>query len=199
MTTLNLGNVALEEGKMMMIANPRQYRADCKAGAFKIGSSDMLGKTLKLEPITAKLTEDQLFSYKPQKWVEVLFVDEHGLVSSILFKGESMDNFLEIYRQVVLNKRSMIATQITARMSPRAGKKGAYFAVEFEIAGDGKYTDDIQSFANDLPVGIFRLDSIPHNGEDNGENGNGNGENGNGHTDQPDAATTAVVKSTRKH
>ncbi|MDJ0719844.1 MAG: hypothetical protein QNJ54_37420 [Prochloraceae cyanobacterium] len=29
--------------------SPRQYRVDCKAGIFKIGETDMLGNSLKME------------------------------------------------------------------------------------------------------------------------------------------------------
>lgn len=184
MRTLDFSQkVEVEEGKATMIGSPRQYRADCKAGAFKIGKDQLVGRNLKLEPITAKLTEAQLFSYRFQGWAEILFVDESGLVSSILIKGESLDNFLELYRSVTIDGKTLCELQITAKMAERSNKHGPYFVVQFEATGAGKYSDQIKSFAGDLPVGIFRLDTIPQNTGVSNDNGNGNGGNGNGHQD----------------
>jgi hypothetical protein len=45
-------------------------------------------------------------------------------------------------------------------MAERAGAFGKYYAVEFEILGDGQYAEEIASFSQALPMGIFRLDSL---------------------------------------
>lgn len=173
-------------GKMMMIGEPRQYRADCKAGAFKIGKNDLVGRTLKVEPVGAKLVEDQLFNYDRQKWVELLFVDESGLISTILFKGESLRNFMETYRKAIVAGQTMNALQLLARMAERANEYGQYFAVEFEILGAGKFAEQIAAIEKEKVSGMFRIDSLPR--------GNGNG-NGNGH--EPEE-TTAIATTTRK-
>ena len=161
----------------MLIGEPRQYRADCKSGQFKIGKNDMVGKTLAIEPIAAKLTEDQLFRYERQKWAELLFVDKHGIVSTILFKGESLRNFIEIYRKAVTSGQLMTALQLRAEMSSRSNSYGEFFAVEFEIAGAGKFAEQIKSLVTDKIAGMFRLDSLPRGKNDA----------------EPEPETTAVV------
>lgn len=59
----------------------------------------MVGPRLRMEVIAAKFIEDELFGYEWQKWLNVIFADPDGVVSSIMFKTESMDNFLELYRE----------------------------------------------------------------------------------------------------
>ena len=172
---------AMETGKVMMIGEPRQYRADCKSGKFKIGKKETVGETLKLEPIAAKLVDDQLFTYDKQKWVEVLFVDESGLISSILFKGESFCNFVETCRKIVISGKAINALQLTARMEARANAYGEYAAVEFEIAGDGKFAEQIRACEQEQIRGMFRIDSLPRGKSDA----------------EPDAETTAVATTTR--
>ena len=174
-------NATATGSELLLIGEPRQYRADCKSGQFKIGKNDMVGKTLVIEPIAAKLTEDQLFSYERQKWAELLFVDKHGIVSTILFKGESLRNFIEIYRKAVVSGQLMNALQLCAEMSSRSNSYGEFFAVEFEIAGAGKFAEQIKSLVTDKIAGMFRLDSLPR-----GKNGN----------EEPEE-TTAVATTTR--
>jgi hypothetical protein len=161
-------NETVEAGKVQMIGEPRQYRADCKAGAFKIGKAEPVGKTLKLEPIAAHMLKAQLFDYDPQPWTEILFVDEAGIVSSILFKGESLRNFLELYRKAVTTGQKMNAIQLLARMAERSNSKGSFFAVEFEIVGAGKFAEQIKAL--DMS-NHFRITQLP--GRKPG-NGNGN-------------------------
>lgn len=170
----------IEAGKITMIGEPRQYRGDCKAGVFKLGKSEIVGKTLTLEPIGAKLVDDQLFTFDRQKWAEVLFVDESGLISSILLKGESLRNFVETCRKIVISGKAINALQLTARMAARANAYGEYAAVEFEIAGDGKFAEQIRAFEKDQISGMFRIDSLPR-----------------GKEAEPDAETTAVATTTR--
>ena len=154
-------NATATGNEVLLIGEPRQYRADCKSGQFKIGKNDMVGKTLVIEPIAAKLTEDQLFNYERQKWTELLFVDKHGIVSTILFKGESLRNFIEIYRKAVVSGQMMNTLQLRAEMSSRSNNYGEFFAVEFEIAGAGKFTEQIKTLMSEKIAGMFRIDSLP--------------------------------------
>jgi hypothetical protein len=89
------------EHPLVFTGSARQYRADCQAGQFKIGASRMVSGTLKLELVAARLIEGEFFGYPYQKWINVIFVDPDGIVSSVLFKTESMDNFLEVHRQAI--------------------------------------------------------------------------------------------------
>src|SRR5512144_499015 len=82
---------------LVFTGSARQYRADCQLGQFKIGASKVVSGTLKLELMAARVLEGALFGYPPQQWLNVIFVDADGIVSTVLFKTESMDNFLELH------------------------------------------------------------------------------------------------------
>lgn len=156
MTTLNLVPLDQTNTGLKLIGNPRQYRADCKLGKFKIGAGQVLDKTLIMEVIAVQIIEDELFGYDFQKWLDVIFADEQGIVSSIMFKTESMDNFLELYRQTIADKKDLSTVQLIASMSPRAGEYGNFYALEFDIGEAGKLAEEIQEFREHLPSGIFR-------------------------------------------
>ena len=144
---------------LVFTGSARQYRADCQSGQFKIGASRMVSGTLQMELIAARLVEGEFFGYPLQKWINVIFVDPEGIVSTILFKTESMDNFLELHRQAIAAGGLLLGKAITARMSRRASRDSGqgYYAVEFEITGDGTYGNAIARFRQETAIeGIYR-------------------------------------------
>ena len=78
----------------------RQWRSDCQTGQFKIGATTMKGPRLDMELIGAQISEGEYFGYPLMKWLALLFVDGDGVLSSILFKTESLDNFEEARHEV---------------------------------------------------------------------------------------------------
>ena len=146
MTEITLDDVTTLEPGQIMADSIRQWRSDCQAGQFKIGSSTMRGNKIDLELVGAQVSEGEYFGYPLQKWLALLFVDPEGVLSSILFKTESLDNFEEMRRQYRLKGESLLGKTIHAVMSKRAGKTAAYFAVEFEIVSTGKYAEAIAAF-----------------------------------------------------
>lgn len=134
----------------------RQWRPDCQAGQFKIGSSTMRGNKMDMEIIGAQIGEGEYFGYPFQKWLAVLFVDPDGALSSILFKTESLDQFEELRRTYRLKGQSLLGKTIRATMSKRSGTTKAtatepakptnYYAVEFEVVSEGKYAEAIAQF-----------------------------------------------------
>ena len=109
--------------------------------------------------IAARLLEGEFFGYPNQKWLSVIFVDPDGIVSTILFKTESMDNFLELHRQAIAAGDLLLGKAIQARMSRRASRDSGqgYYAVEFEITGDGTYGSAIARFRQETAIdGIYR-------------------------------------------
>ena len=157
----------------------RPWRSDCKAGQFKVGASTMRGKTLDLEIVGAQISEGEYFAYPLQKWLAILFVDPDRVLSSLLLKGESLDNFAELRRQHQLRDETLLGKTIRATMHLRTSRLhgGSYYAVEFEVVSDGKYARQIADFRRQhYSPALFRLLSGPT------ENGNGNGhDNGHGH------------------
>ena len=144
-TEIMLEEVGLEEGQILT-DSIRQWRSDCQAGQFKIGATTFRGAKLDMELIGAQISEGEYFGYPFQKWLALLFVDPDGVLSSILFKTESLDNFEELRRSYRIKGETLLGKTIRASMSKRAGKTASYFAVEFEIASPGKYAEAIMQF-----------------------------------------------------
>lgn len=156
---LALTQTTRTEGELLFVGSARQWRADCQAGQFKIGATRMVGSRLKMEVIAAKFVEDELFGYEWQKWLNVIFADPDGVVSSVMFKTESMDNFLEVYRESLASGTPLTGVVVEAVMSRRASKESGngYYAVEFSVIGPGKYTQAIAAFRAALPGDIYRI------------------------------------------
>lgn len=115
---------------------PRQYRSDCQMGQFKINASQLVGKSLKMEILGYRTFEDEIFGYEYQQWLEVLFIDPKNIVSTILFKTESLDNF-QNYLLELSGEGQAIGSVITiAKMAARSSKASgnSYYACEFEAA-----------------------------------------------------------------
>ena len=144
-TEILLEEVGLEEGQILA-DSIRQWRSDCQAGQFKIGASAMKGGKLDMELVGAQINEGEYFGYSFQKWLALLFVDPDGILSSILFKTESLDNFEELRRSYRIKGESLLGKTVRAMMSKRAGKTASYFAVEFEVVAEGKYAEAIAQF-----------------------------------------------------
>ncbi len=146
MTEITLDDVSKLEPGQILADSIRQWRSDCQAGQFKIGASTMKGQKLDLELVGAQVSEGEYFGYPAQKWLALLFIDPEGVLSSILFKTESLDNFEEMRRQYRLKGEILLGKTIKATMSKRAGKTASYFAVEFEVISNGKYAEAIAQF-----------------------------------------------------
>lgn len=172
-TEIMLEEVGLESGQILA-DSIRQWRSDCQAGQFKIGATQFRGSKLDMELIGAQISEGEYFGYPFQKWLALLFVDPDGVLSSILFKTESLDNFEELRRSYRVKGETLLGKTVRAQMAKRASKAtgNGYFAVEFEVVSPGKYADAIAKFRqlHYKPDFIRLIESKPENG-----NGNGNG------------------------
>jgi len=178
MTTINeiiLEEVTtLAEGEILA-DSIRQWRSDCQAGQFKIGATTMKGHKLDMELVGAQISEGEYFGYPLQKWLALIFVDPEGVLSSILFKTESLDQFEELRRQYRLKGETLLGKTIRATMSKRASRANGngYFAVEFEVMNSGKYAKAIAQFRQlHYSPQLFRqLESKPDIENGNGHNG----------------------------
>lgn len=181
MNEITLDDVTKLEAGQILADSVRQWRSDCQAGQFKIGSSNFHGPKLDMELVGAQISEGEFFGYPLQKWLAILFVDPEGVLSSILFKTESLDQFEELRRTYRLKGESLLSKTIRAHMCKRASRANGngYFAVEFEVVSDGKYAEAIAQFRQQhyTPGMIRLLESKPdtESGNANAENGNGNG------------------------
>jgi hypothetical protein len=128
-----------------------------------------VGKELKMEVFGFRTIDDELFGYEYQTWLQVLFIDPQNVVSSILFKTESMDNFANLQVDLLTQGRAIgegVVTAVMAKRSSNAGK--GYFAVEFSWAEreDGERLLEIGQFVSGLSIEQFALPSGGGNGSD---------------------------------
>jgi len=110
---------------------PRAYRGDCKAGQFKLGENKFLGSELKMEILGYRTFEDQLFDYPRQNWGEIFFVDESNVVSHILIKTISLENYLDLMLELKTEGKILAAGVTTAKMVKKTSELGVYYAIEF--------------------------------------------------------------------
>ena len=174
MNEITLDDVTKLEPGQILADSIRQWRSDCQAGQFKIGATSFRGPKIDMELIGAQISEGEFFGYPLQKWLAVLFIDPDGVLSSILFKTESLDQFEELRRTYRLKGESLLGKTIRAHMCKRASRASGngYFAVEFEVVSDGKYAEAIAQFRQQhySPAMFRALTATPAL-----ENGNGNG------------------------
>lgn len=136
--------------------SPRQYRADCKAGIFKIGETDMLGKSIQMEVLAYHSFNAELFNYQYQQWLEVFFVDKDNTVSQILFKTESIANFLELMRKLAAINRPLGSQIVTVKTAKRSNDNGTYYVVEFERNNNKvERSKQLAEFVNSNINGIY--------------------------------------------
>ena len=165
----------LEPGEIIADTSLRAYRSDCQIGMFKLGASTMKGQKLDMELIGAQLNIGEYFGYPPNmRWLAILFVDIEGVVSTVLFKTESLDNFLQLQIATRLKNESLLGKTVRATMNKRSSRANgnSYFAVEFEvIAKKGKFFSAIQDFRqNYYHPGMIQLESKPANNQSALEN-----------------------------
>ena len=167
---LALDQTGVPEGQILA-DSIRQWRADCQTGNFKIGAATLRGPKLDMEIVGAQISTGEYFGYALQAWLAVVFVDPDGVLASILFKTESLDNFEEVRRQHRLTGETLLGKTLRATMSKRASRANgeSYYAVEFEVVSNGKYAAAIADFRQQhYSPALFRLLSGPV------ENGNRN-------------------------
>jgi len=123
---------AVVKNGIQYIGGARNWRADCKAGIFRIGESDGTARTLRMEVMAAKKEVCSILNYPTQEWWELLFVDSDGFVSSMLFKGQSVKSFIEAVQRIFADKLLPTESIITASMQKRSGKEGAYYVLDFK-------------------------------------------------------------------
>lgn len=148
MQEIHLEDLSKPEPGQILTDYIRQWRSDCQAGQFKIGATTFRGPRLDMELIGAQVSEGEYFGYPLLRWIALLFVDPDGVLSSILFKTESLDNFYELHQSYRVKGESLLGKTLRATMSKRASRSNgnSYFAVEFEVVSDGKYAEAIAQF-----------------------------------------------------
>lgn len=139
-----------------MTGEPNIIKADCKAGMFLPVGEKATIRNGKEKPIANPAGREEIkmqvikFGHwanavlfpaegadrKAHTWTEVLYVDEKGMVCSMLLKNESRDRFLRMVVNIEAEGEGLknyTDFVITAAMAPRTSTKfnSDYYAVEF--------------------------------------------------------------------
>lgn len=114
------------------LGRPTAYRSDCQVGQFKI-KDRIMGPELAMEIISIRKIAGEYFDYDSQDWLEVLFIDSNNSVSNVLFKTESIDNLLDVVKNIYAKGKPIANFIITGLMRQRQSKRlgTKYYAVDF--------------------------------------------------------------------
>lgn len=114
------------------LGRPTAYRSDCQMGQFKI-KDQIQGPELVMEIISIRKIVGEYFDYESQDWLEVLFIDSNNSVSNVLYKTESIDNLLDLVKQIYAKGKPIANMIITGLMRQRQSKRlgTKYYAVDF--------------------------------------------------------------------
>ena len=86
------GSVSLSRSGIINLGRPTPYRGDCQMGKFKI-KANPVSDTLDFTILAIRHLQGEFFNYEYQDWIEIIFIDEKKIISAMLLKTESMDNF----------------------------------------------------------------------------------------------------------
>ena len=143
---------------------PKQYRADAKAGNFNVNGGNPIGDSLSFIPMAWRFFEDDILQMGRKKWVELFFVDEKNCVSAILFHGYSRDNLEKLARDLFYEDVTLSDVKITAKFVPKKNEKQkpaiVYHIADFEVeeVADPEKVKALVDFASSHK--IFRIETL---------------------------------------
>ena len=88
---------------------PKNYRADMKAGKFNIGGEEILGDTITVQLIAFRFFEDAILGDKAlskrKPWFEGFFIDEDNCVCSMLLHTSSVEQLNRFVAEKLFYKK----------------------------------------------------------------------------------------------
>jgi hypothetical protein len=107
--------------------------------------SDILDFTV----LAIRHLQGEFFNYEYQDWIEIIFADEKKIVSAMLLKTESMDNFGLTTKFILSSGLRLIDVIITGYFVKKTSivNKSTYYALEFRFRdNDPETVKDIETF-----------------------------------------------------
>ena len=148
------GSVSLSRSGIINLGRPTPYRGDCQMGKFKI-KTNPVSDTLDFTVLAVRHLQGEFFNYESQDWIEIIFVDEKKIVSSMLLKTESMDNFGLTTKFILSSGKRLIDVVITGYFVKKTSvvNKSSYYALEFRFRdNDPETVKEIETFMNSCDV-----------------------------------------------
>ena len=148
------GSVSLSKSGIINLGRPTPYRGDCQIGKFKI-KANPVSDTLDFTVLAIRHLQGEFFNYDYQDWIEIIFADEKKIVSAMLLKTESMDNFGFTTKFILSSGLRLIDVIITGYFVKKTSivNKSTYYALEFRFRdNDPETVKDIETFLESCDV-----------------------------------------------
>lgn len=142
------GSVSLSRSGIINLGRPTPYRGDCQIGKFKI-KANPVSDTLDFTVLAIRHLQGEFFNYEYQDWVEIIFADEKKIVSAMLLKTESMDNFGLTTKFILSSGKRLIDVIITGYFVKKTSvvNKSTYYAIDFHFKDNEPETvKDLETF-----------------------------------------------------
>jgi len=148
------GSVLLNKSGIINLGRPTPYRGDCQMGKFKI-KANPVSDTLDFTVLAIRHLQGEFFNYEYQDWIEIIFADEKKIISAMLLKTESMDNFGLTTKFILSSGKRLIDVIITGYFVKKTSvvNKSSYYALEFRFRdNDPDTVKEIESFMKTCDV-----------------------------------------------
>lgn len=148
------GSVSLSKSGIINLGRPTPYRGDCQIGKFKI-KANPVSDTLDFTVLAIRHLQGEFFNYEYQDWIEIIFIDEKKIVSAMLLKTESMDNFGLTTKFILSSGKRLIDVVITGYFVKKTSvsNKSSYYALEFKFRdNDPETVKEIEAFMDSCDV-----------------------------------------------
>ena len=148
------GSVSLSRSGIINLGRPTPYRGDCQMGRFKI-KANPVSDTLDFTVLAIRHLQGEFFNYDYQDWIEIIFVDEKKIVSAMLLKTESMDNFGLTTKFILSSGKRLIDVVVTGCFVKKTSvvNKSSYYALEFKFRdNDPEIIKEIETFMETCDV-----------------------------------------------
>lgn len=148
------GTVSLSKSGIINLGRPTPYRGDCQMGKFKI-KANPVSDTLDFTVLAIRHLQGEFFNYEYQDWIEIIFIDEKKIISAMLLKTESMDNFGLTTKFILSSGKRLIDVIITGYFVKKTSvvNKSSYYALEFRFRDtDPETIKEIETFMETCDV-----------------------------------------------
>ncbi len=147
------GSVSLTNSGIINFGKPTPYRPDCQMGKFKI-KSNPISDNLNFTVLAIRNLQGEFFNYEYQDWIELIIVDDKRILSSMLLKTESMDNFGLTTKFILSSGKRLIDVMITGYFVKRRStiNNSNYFVLEF------RFTDNLPELVKDIETFLDSCD-----------------------------------------
>lgn len=150
-----------------MLNQPRDYRTmlEKTQGYFSCNDINKGGK-IKMRILNWRNEHGVRFSDaypEPETVVQVIFIDEQDLVSTVLFRTSSMKNFYQLIDNIFAEGKALAQVVVTATMEKVTSKAGYTFHIAKFSYEDNTEENlrEIMFFAQNVPDALYCFRELP--------------------------------------